>query len=147
MVGLGGEWGWGYSPACLLVASLPTHPSPLLPSCHIASQDGLPSSPCLPAGGFQGEGIKTIVPRRAFAKLAARLVPDQTPKEVGGVLSWLAGWLAVMCRPWQPLLGIACCCRCMGLCHPPTTTILNLLHTCAPLASPSHLAFAGPLHR
>lgn len=32
--------------------------------------------------GFQGEGIKTIVPRRAFAKLAARLVPDQTPKEV-----------------------------------------------------------------
>lgn len=34
------------------------------------------------SGGFQGEGIKTIVPCRAFAKLAARLVPDQTPDEV-----------------------------------------------------------------
>lgn len=42
-------------------------------------------------GGFQGEGIKTIVPRRAFVKLAARLVPDQTPKQVrrGG---WEGGW-------------------------------------------------------
>ena len=56
--------------------------SACLPACPLFS---------LPAGGFQGEGIKTIVPRRAFAKLAARLVPDQTPKEVGGQHSFLAG--------------------------------------------------------
>lgn len=32
--------------------------------------------------GFQGEGIKTIVPATATAKLAARLVPDQEPGDV-----------------------------------------------------------------
>ena len=33
-------------------------------------------------GGFQGEGIKTVIPRVAKAKLAARLAPDQRPDEV-----------------------------------------------------------------
>lgn len=37
-------------------------------------------------GGFGGQGIKTIVPRRAFAKLAARLVPDQTPGEIAALI-------------------------------------------------------------
>lgn len=49
----------------------------MVPAMHSAR-----TVPPTPAGGFQGEGIKTIVPHRAFAKLAARLVPDQTPDEV-----------------------------------------------------------------
>ena len=36
--------------------------------------------------GFGGEGIKTIVPASARAKLAARLVPGQRPKEVLALL-------------------------------------------------------------
>ena len=33
-------------------------------------------------GGFTGEGIKTVIPRTAFAKLACRLVPGQVPRQV-----------------------------------------------------------------
>lgn len=32
--------------------------------------------------GFTGEGIKTIVPATATAKLSARLVPNMTPDDV-----------------------------------------------------------------
>ena len=34
------------------------------------------------SGGYAGAGIKTVLPAKALAKLAARLVPDQTPKEI-----------------------------------------------------------------
>ncbi|KAK9817046.1 hypothetical protein WJX72_008852 [[Myrmecia] bisecta] len=37
-------------------------------------------------GGFQGEGIKTIIPSKATAKLSARLVPDQDPEHILKVL-------------------------------------------------------------
>ncbi len=33
-------------------------------------------------GGFQGEGIKTVIPSTAHAKLTCRLVPDQQPDKI-----------------------------------------------------------------
>lgn len=34
-------------------------------------------------GGYTGEGAKTVLPAKAFAKISMRLVPDQTSAEVG----------------------------------------------------------------
>jgi len=33
-------------------------------------------------GGYIGEGAKTVLPSKAFAKISMRLVPDQTPEEI-----------------------------------------------------------------
>ena len=33
-------------------------------------------------GGYQGEGTKTVLPSKAFAKLTFRLVPDQEPQKM-----------------------------------------------------------------
>lgn len=37
-------------------------------------------------GGYQGEGSKTVLPSKAFAKLSSRLVPNQNYTEMGEVL-------------------------------------------------------------
>ncbi|MCB1079803.1 MAG: M20/M25/M40 family metallo-hydrolase, partial [Verrucomicrobiae bacterium] len=47
-------------------------------------------------GGYQGEGSKTVIPRRAMAKLSFRLVPHQDPNEI---LELAAGHLRKQCPP------------------------------------------------
>lgn len=37
-------------------------------------------------GGFQGEGIKTVLPSEAHAKITCRLVPDQDPEEIASLI-------------------------------------------------------------
>jgi len=37
-------------------------------------------------GGYTGEGAKTVLPSEAFAKLSARLVPDQQPADIAAKL-------------------------------------------------------------
>jgi acetylornithine deacetylase/succinyl-diaminopimelate desuccinylase-like protein len=36
--------------------------------------------------GYTGEGAKTVLPARAMAKVSCRLVPDQSPEEIGRLL-------------------------------------------------------------
>ena len=38
-------------------------------------------------GGYTGDGAKTVLPARAHAKLSMRLVPDQDPEEIAGLLA------------------------------------------------------------
>jgi len=38
-------------------------------------------------GGFQGEGIKTVIPSEAHAKITCRLVPDQKPDKIVELIS------------------------------------------------------------
>jgi acetylornithine deacetylase/succinyl-diaminopimelate desuccinylase-like protein len=37
-------------------------------------------------GGYQGEGSKTVIPSKAFAKISCRLVPDQDPERIKGLV-------------------------------------------------------------
>lgn len=37
-------------------------------------------------GGFQGEGIKTVIPSAAHAKITCRLVPDQDPADIADLI-------------------------------------------------------------
>jgi acetylornithine deacetylase/succinyl-diaminopimelate desuccinylase-like protein len=37
-------------------------------------------------GGYQGEGTKTVIPSKAFAKISCRLVPNQEPDKIKGLV-------------------------------------------------------------
>ncbi|MGA2018180.1 MAG: M20/M25/M40 family metallo-hydrolase [Opitutaceae bacterium] len=37
-------------------------------------------------GGYQGEGTKTVIPSKAFAKISCRLVPNQEPDRIKGIV-------------------------------------------------------------
>lgn len=47
-------------------------------------------------GGFQGAGAKTVTPREAHAKITCRLVPNQDPNEIPGLIE---KHLRQRCRP------------------------------------------------
>lgn len=38
-------------------------------------------------GGFQGEGVKTVLPSKAHAKISCRLVPDQDPVKIAALVA------------------------------------------------------------
>lgn len=38
-------------------------------------------------GGYTGEGAKTVLPSKAYAKLSARLVPNQTPEKISKIVA------------------------------------------------------------
>ena len=48
------------------------------------------------SGGYGGEGAKTIVPHKASVKLSIRLVPNQDPERIQGLL---AKWFHDNCPP------------------------------------------------
>ncbi len=47
-------------------------------------------------GGFTGEGMKTVIPSKAIAKVSMRLVPNQTPDEIAELLE---AYLRKLCPP------------------------------------------------
>jgi acetylornithine deacetylase/succinyl-diaminopimelate desuccinylase-like protein len=48
------------------------------------------------AGGFTGDGMKTVIPSKATAKVSMRLVPDQSPDEIAASLE---AYLNKLCPP------------------------------------------------
>ena len=73
-------------------------------------------------GGFQGVGIKTIVPSKATAKISCRLVPNQSPDKIIQVRplcfhpAFISRILLSVSKPTKALHSTSCCFR--VLCQP-----------------------------
>ena len=81
------------------VRSIPFDPEKVLRMWGLEAFDGDPGVPyhhklmflptfniCGLAGGYGGEGVKTVIPRRASVKIDVRLVPDQDPEKILGCI-------------------------------------------------------------
>jgi len=62
------------------------------------------------AGGFTGEGSKTVIPNKAVAKVSMRLVPNQSPEEIAALFE---EYLRSLCPP-----TVALDVRLLGKAHP-----------------------------
>jgi len=62
------------------------------------------------AGGFTGEGSKTVIPNKAVAKVSMRLVPNQRPDEIASLFE---EYLRSLCPPTVTLEV-----RILGMAHP-----------------------------
>lgn len=58
-------------------------------------------------GGFQGAGVKTIVPSKATAKVSCRLVPNQNPDKIVQV-ACMFPYKAVLSMLYTALTDRAC---------------------------------------
>lgn len=76
------------------------------------------------SGGFTGEGIKTVIPARASAKISCRLVPKQTPADILDKVCTVNALLTCVCRKQLAPVAMSATQKrrlCRRMLHMPTT--------------------------